>query len=38
VPLGRTQSLKFYWNDGASTRIGSDFISYGLAWQYTHMP
>jgi hypothetical protein len=38
VPLGRTQSLKFTWNDGASTRIGSDFTSYGIAWQYTHLP
>lgn len=38
VPLGRTQSLKFHWNDGASTRIGSDFTSWGVAWQYTHVP
>lgn len=37
VPLGRTQSLKFHWNDGASTRIGSDFMTYGIAWQYTHL-
>ena len=38
VPLSRTQSLKFHWNDGASTRIGSDFTTYGIAWQYTHLP
>jgi hypothetical protein len=36
VPLGRSQSLKLYWNEGATTRIGSDFTSYGIAWQYTH--
>ena len=37
VPLGRSQSLKFHWNDGATTRIGSEFTSYGIAWQYTHI-
>jgi hypothetical protein len=37
VPLGKAQSLKFTWSDGASTRIGSDFTSYGIAWQYTHI-
>jgi hypothetical protein len=35
VPLGRTQSLKLSWSEGASTRIGSDFTNYGIAWQYT---
>jgi hypothetical protein len=38
LPLGRSQSLKLHWNDGASTRIGSDFTTYGIAWQYTHLP
>jgi hypothetical protein len=38
VPLGRSQSLKLHWNDGATTRIGSDFTSYGIAWQYTLIP
>ncbi len=38
LPIGRTQSLKILWNDGATTRIGSDFTSWGLSWQYTHMP
>jgi hypothetical protein len=38
VPLARSQSLKLHWNDGASTRIGSDFSSWGIAWQYTHLP
>jgi len=35
LPIGRSQSLKFNWNDGASTRIGSDFTNYGITWQYT---
>lgn len=35
VPLGRRQSLKFNWSDGATTRIGSDFTTYGLTWQLT---
>jgi len=35
LPLGASQSLKFNWNDGASTRIGSDFTTYGITWQYT---
>ncbi len=38
LPLTRTQSLKFLWNDGATTRIGSDFSTYGIAWQYTRIP
>jgi hypothetical protein len=35
VPLARSQSLKLFWHDGATTRIGSDFTSYGLSWQVT---
>ena len=35
VPVARSQSLKLNWNDGASTRIGSDFSTWGIAWQYT---
>jgi hypothetical protein len=38
VPIGKRQSLKFSWSQGASTRIGSDFTNYGIAWQYTHIP
>lgn len=38
VPIARSQSLKLHWNDGASTRIGSDFSTWGIAWQYTHLP
>jgi hypothetical protein len=37
LPVARGQSLKLYWNDGATTRIGSDFSTYGLAWQYTRI-
>jgi hypothetical protein len=33
LPVTRSQSFKLYWNDGATTRIGSDFSTYGIAWQ-----
>lgn len=35
MPVGRRQSLRFNWSKGATTRIGSDFTNYGVAWQYT---
>ena len=35
LPVARSQSLKLYWHDGATTRIGSDFTTWGVAWQYT---
>ena len=35
MPLGRRQSVRFNWSEGVTTRIGSDFTNYGLAWQYT---
>ncbi len=35
VPVAARQSLKFTWNEGTSTRIGGDFTTYGVAWQYT---
>lgn len=38
VPIARSHSLKLHWNDGASTRIGSDFSTWGIAWQYTRLP
>ncbi len=34
VPLTRSHSLKISWSDGAKTRIGGDFTTYALAWQY----
>jgi len=33
LPVGARQSLKLTWNDGASTRIGGDFTTWGVAWQ-----
>jgi hypothetical protein len=35
VPATPKHSLKFTWSKGASTRLGSNFTSYGVAWQYT---
>lgn len=35
LPVGKSQSLKFSWSEGATTRVGSDFTVYGIAWQYT---
>ncbi len=34
VPMGASQSLKFSWSEGASTRTGNDFSTFGVAWQY----
>jgi hypothetical protein len=34
VPASARQSLKFSWSDGATTRIGGDFTTYGIVWQY----
>jgi hypothetical protein len=34
VPLSREMSLKFGWADGVTTRIGSDFTTFAVAWQY----
>jgi hypothetical protein len=38
VPVGAKQSLKLTWTDGATTRIGSDFTTLDVAWQYTWIP
>jgi outer membrane putative beta-barrel porin/alpha-amylase len=35
VPLARWHALKFNWSEGASTRTGNDFTTYGVAYQYT---
>jgi len=35
LPIGRGNALKLNWSRGATTRFGSSFTSYGLAWQYT---
>ncbi len=34
LPLTARQSLKLVWSDGVSTRIGSDFDSWGVFWTY----
>ena len=34
TPINAHQSLKFYASTGVITRTGSDFDTYGLAWQY----
>lgn len=34
VPITRGHSLKFAWSDGMTTRIGSDFTTWTIAWQY----
>lgn len=33
--LGRGHSLKFTYSDGAVVRVGGDFRTLGIAWQYT---
>lgn len=34
VPVTRGHSLKFAWSDGMTTRIGSDFTTWTVVWQY----
>jgi hypothetical protein len=34
MPVGKDYSLKFTWSRGATTRIGSNFTSYGVGLQY----
>jgi hypothetical protein len=34
LPMGARQSLKFSWSEGASTRTGNDFSTWGVGWQY----
>jgi hypothetical protein len=34
LPINRNNSLKLYANTGVSTRVGTDFDSSGVAWQY----
>ena len=33
-PVNRNHSIKIYGSSGVSTRTGSDFDRYGIAWQY----
>jgi len=34
IPLGKGHSLKAAWAKGASVRVGQDFSTYGLTYQY----
>jgi hypothetical protein len=34
LPVDRSNSIKLYANRGVSTRVGSNFNTIGLAWQY----
>lgn len=34
LPLGTRQSIKISWSEGVATRIGGDYRTYGVAWQY----
>ncbi len=34
IPVNKNNSIKLYTSSGVSTRTGSDFDTYGLAWQY----
>lgn len=34
LPLGARQSIKISWSDGVTTRIGGDYRTFGVAWQY----
>jgi hypothetical protein len=34
LPAGRSQSVKLLWSRGAAVRIGGDYTTYAVAWQY----
>jgi hypothetical protein len=35
VPAAKGQSIKISYSRGATARLGSNFDTYGLAWQYS---
>jgi len=35
LPAAKGHSVKFHWSKGATARLGSNFNTFGLAWQYT---
>jgi len=35
LPAGKKQSIKFSYSRGATARLGSNFTTFGVAWQYT---
>ena len=34
MPVTRHQSIKLYASTGVLTRVGNDFDTYGIVWQY----
>lgn len=34
IPVAARQSIKLSWSDGTTTRIGGDFTTWGIAYQY----
>ena len=34
LPMGAGHTIKVNWSEGATTRIGGDYTSVGIAWQY----
>jgi hypothetical protein len=34
LPVDRSKSIKLYASSGVSTRVGSKFNTFGIAWQY----
>ena len=38
MPLNRQHSLKFFASRGVVTRVGNDFDSFGVVWQYRWGP
>ena len=35
LPAGKSHSIKFNYSRGATARLGSNFTTFGVAWQYT---
>lgn len=35
LPAGKAQSIKFNYSRGATARLGSNFTTFGVGWQYT---
>jgi hypothetical protein len=35
LPAGKSHSFKLSWSEGATARLGSNFSTYGVAWQYS---
>lgn len=34
LPVDRNNSVKFTWSKGVAARVGNDFMTFGIAWQY----